>query len=172
MISKNKKTRALMIILLVICNVGCDQLSKLIVRREVSYSDRISVVKDFLTIIKVENTGAFLSVGSALPEYVKFIFLTVLPVFVICYALFLVITKTRTPNLIVVGACFLIGGGIGNLFDRMRFGSVTDFFHLDFVLFQTGIFNMADVSIVLGISLILFQGYVLNALRGVPRRSS
>jgi signal peptidase II len=154
-----------MILFLVICNVGCDQLSKLVVRREVSYSERISVFKDYFTIIKVENTGAFLSVGSALPVYIKYIFLTVIPILLVFYSIFWLITRTRVPNLVVVGSCFLIGGGIGNLFDRLRFGSVTDFFHLDLVIFQTGVFNMADVSIVFGISLILFQGYVLNKLR-------
>lgn len=161
-----------MILVLVLCNVGCDQVSKFIVRREVSYSDRISVFKDYITIVKVENTGAFLSVGTSLPVYIKFIFLTVLPILVIFYALYWLLTKTRTPNLVVVGSCFLIGGGIGNLFDRLLFGSVTDFFHINFVLFQTGVFNMADVSIVFGISLILFQSYVLNRLIGVHPRSA
>ncbi|RYG12161.1 MAG: hypothetical protein EOO07_19495, partial [Chitinophagaceae bacterium] len=37
------------------------------------------------------------------------------------------------------------------------YGSVTDFLHLDFVLFRTGIFNMADVSIMVGIGLLLLQ---------------
>lgn len=161
-----------MILLLVTCNVGCDQVSKFIVRREVSYSDRISVFKDYVTIIKVENAGAFLSVGTALPVYIKFIFLTILPILVIFYALYWLITNTGSQNLVVVGSCFLIGGGMGNLFDRLRFGSVTDFFHIDFVLFQTGVFNMADVSIVFGISLILFQSYILNKLAGVPPRSA
>lgn len=161
-----------MILLLVLCNVGCDQASKFIVRRSVSYSDRISVFKEYVTIIKVENTGAFLSVGTALPVYIKFIFLTILPILVICYALYWLITKTRIPDLVVVGSCFLIGGGIGNLLDRLLFGSVTDFFHINFVLFQTGVFNMADVSIVFGISLILFQNYVLNKLDGGHVRSA
>jgi len=57
----------------------------------------------------------------------------------------------------VVGMCFLIGGGIGNIADRMIYGSVTDFLHLTFGALQTGIFNMADVSIMMGILLILLD---------------
>ncbi len=52
---------------------------------------------------------------------------------------------------------FLIGGGIGNIYDRIVYGSVTDFLHMDFVLFRTGIFNLADVSIMVGIGLLLLQ---------------
>ncbi|MDO8994488.1 MAG: signal peptidase II, partial [Daejeonella sp.] len=58
-------------------------------------------------------------------------------------------------NLQIVGWCFVIGGGTGNLYDRIVHGSVTDFLHLDLGLFQTGIFNLADVSIMIGMFIIL-----------------
>ncbi len=51
---------------------------------------------------------------------------------------------------------FIIGGGIGNLYDRILYGSVTDFLHMDFQLFRTGIFNMADVSIMIGVFWLMF----------------
>lgn len=54
-----------------------------------------------------------------------------------------------------MGISFVIGGGIGNLYDRVLYGSVTDFMHLKFGIFQTGIFNMADVSIMLGMLIIV-----------------
>jgi signal peptidase II len=60
----------------------------------------------------------------------------------------------------MVGAAFVIGGGIGNLYDRIMFGSVTDFLHIDFVIFQTGIFNFADVSIMIGMAMIIAAAYV------------
>lgn len=161
----NSLSRSLFILLLVSLNIGCDQLSKRIVRQEVSYTDNIKIFTDRFTLMKVENSGAFLSAGSTLPASIKFIFLTVLPILVIAYAMYWLLTKTKIPNLVVVGSCFLIGGGIGNLFDRVRYGSVTDFLHIDFGLFQTGVFNLADVSIMVGIALILVQAYVLNNLK-------
>lgn len=57
--------------------------------------------------------------------------------------------------LILTGWCFVIGGGIGNLADRIIHGSVTDFLHLDLGVLQTGIFNFADVSIMAGLMMIL-----------------
>jgi signal peptidase II len=160
--------RSFLILLLVSLNIGCDQLSKRIVRQKVSYSDNIKIFTDHFTLMKVENTGAFLSVGSALPASVKFFFLSLLPIVVIAFAMYWLLVKTRIPNLIVIGSCFLIGGGIGNLFDRVLYGSVTDFLHIDFGLFQTGVFNLADVSIMVGITLILIQGYVLNNMKSSP----
>ena len=55
---------------------------------------------------------------------------------------------------------FIIGGGIGNIYDRFVYGSVTDFFHIDFVIFQTGIFNMADVSVMVGMFILLGEFYL------------
>jgi signal peptidase II len=59
------------------------------------------------------------------------------------------------PEVLLIGWCFVIGGGTGNLYDRIIHGSVTDFLHLDLRLFQTGIFNMADVSIMTGMFIII-----------------
>ena len=56
-----------------------------------------------------------------------------------------------------IGMCFLIGGGIGNIIDRLLYGSVTDFLHIDFGLFRTGIFNLADVSIMVGIGILIIN---------------
>jgi signal peptidase II len=157
--------RSVLILLLVSLTIGCDQLSKRIVRQELSYNDNIKIFTDHFTLMKVENTGAFLSVGSALPGSIKFFFLTLLPIIVIAMAIYWLLVKTKVLNLVVIGSCFLIGGGIGNLFDRLLYGSVTDFLHIDFGLFQTGVFNLADVSIMFGITLILIQAYVLNNLK-------
>ena len=151
----SERLRIFAILALILCNVGCDQVSKGIVRKRVGYHENFKILTDNFTLMKVENTGAFLSVGSALPYFIKVLLLSLLPVIVICYALFLLISKKNIPILIVLGLAFVIGGGTGNLYDRIRYGSVTDFLHIDFGLFQTGVFNMADVSIMIGMLMIL-----------------
>ena len=52
-----------------------------------------------------------------------------------------------------IGLCSVAGGGIGNIFDRVMYGSVTDFLYVRVGIFQTGIFNFADVSITAGVLL-------------------
>jgi signal peptidase II len=60
----------------------------------------------------------------------------------------------------LIGASFVIGGGIGNMIDRILHGSVTDFLHLKIGSFQTGIFNMADVSIMIGMAFLIYTSLV------------
>jgi signal peptidase II len=117
----------------------------------------IFLVKNHVTITNVENSGAFLSAGTSLPKTAKNILLSVLPVIALVLGIFFVFSKTQLPVLSVAGFCFVIGGGIGNVFDRILYGSVTDFLHIDFGIFQTGIFNLADMSIMTGAAILVFQ---------------
>jgi signal peptidase II len=167
-----RSSRSLFILLLVMLNIGCDQLSKKIVRQELSYSDNIHFLTDRFTLMKVENSGAFLSTGTSLPLPIKFVVLTLIPILILGYALFWLIKTERLPRIVVIGSCLLIGGGVGNLFDRLRYGSVTDFMHIDFGLFQTGVFNLADVSISLGVILILIHAYVIKNLKQATLRET
>ncbi|SFG64676.1 signal peptidase II [Pedobacter insulae] len=155
---KRKKTIKLLVLLFLVgLNVGCDQVSKTIVRQKVDYHENISLIKNILTLTKVENTGAFLSMGDNLPVAVRFTLLSLMPIFVLGFGLYYLLTQTDLPELMQLGMSFLLGGGIGNIYDRVMFGSVTDFLHMDLGLFSTGVFNFADVSIMVGIGILLFQ---------------
>ena len=90
---------------------------------------------------------------------IKILLLTILPLIVLGLAFIYLLTKKNLSNLTIIGICFIVGGGVGNIYDRVIYGSVTDFLHIDFVIFQTGIFNMADVSIMTGTLLVLFESY-------------
>ncbi len=156
---KKKTIKFIVLLLLVILNVGCDQVSKIIVRQKIDYNESISLIENHFTLTKVENTGAFLSMGDELPDAVRFIVLSLLPILVLGFGLYYLFTHTNLPILMQLGMCFLLGGGIGNIFDRLKFGSVTDFLHIDFGLFSTGVFNFADVSIMIGIGILLIQSF-------------
>jgi len=148
--------RIVLILLIITVNIGCDQFSKKIVKRSVLPYETIHVLNDHLTVTRVENSGAFLSAGDSMSKSSKQIFLTLIPVIAMVLGLVYLFLKPVSGNMLV-GLCFVIGGGVGNLFDRILYGSVTDFLYLKFGIFQTGIFNMADVSIMAGMSVILLQ---------------
>lgn len=145
------------IALILIINIGCDQISKGLVRKKISYNETISLIDNHLTLTKVENTGAFLSVGSGLPDFLKFILLSGIPLFALAFGIVYLFTRRHLSIISRLALSFAIGGGIGNIYDRIIYGSVTDFLHLDFGIFQTGIFNMADVSIMVGMMLFILQ---------------
>ncbi len=149
-----------LIVVLILFNVGCDQATKNIARTQLDYHERISVIQDRLTLIKVENYGAFLSSGDSLPAAFKFVSLSLVPLMVLLYGLYFLMSRQRLDRLFVVGLSFVIGGGAGNLYDRFVHGSVTDFMHMDLFLFQTGVFNVADLSIIAGMFMVLWNVYI------------
>ena len=153
--------RVVFILLLVFANISCDQISKKMAREQITANERIQVIQDSLILTKVENTGAAYSWGSNWNPIIKRIVLQVIPAIVLLVLLGMVLIKKEYPNRVIIGFSFVIGGGIGNVFDRIAYGSVTDFMYIDLGFFATEIFNMADVSIVIGALIVL-----TNAITG------
>ncbi len=152
-----KNLRWSILILLLTLNFGCDQISKNIVRSKISDYEHISIIKDRFTLTKVENSGAFLSLGDEMPYFLRLLILNALPALFLGYGLYYLFSRNNLNSSMQIALCFLIGGGIGNLYDRILHGSVTDFMHMDFYIFQTGVFNFADISIMIGIGFLLLQ---------------
>jgi len=148
----NKKTLILLIIVLVIV---LDQVSKIIVRHDVALNSRIAVIDNVVTLTRVENTGAFLSLGEHLSKAAYNGIMIFVPVIVLGYALFYLLKHDYESPAMTIGISLIVSGGAGNLIDRILYGSVTDFLHFNFGLFQTGIVNIADMSITAGF-IILF----------------
>ncbi len=144
------------ILFLVLLNVGCDQISKEVVREKVVPREYIELIDNHFILTNVENTGAMMGFGDSFPPYLKILLLQLLPVLVLFVLLFRILQKTNLNQWLVVAFAFVIGGGIGNLIDRIAYGSVTDFFQIRLGFFRTGIFNMADVSVTSGVLLLLF----------------
>ena len=156
----NKKSRYLLITIIVLLSISFDQISKIWVRNNFeSYSEK-SIIGDVFTLIKVENTGAFLGMGSELSEIPRILLLIIFPVVVlISITLYTYIDKTL-DKLSIIGFSLIIGGGIANIFDRIVFGSVTDFLYINLGgIFKTGIFNIADLSVTTGMILILISSF-------------
>lgn len=158
-LKSNRILRNVAIVLVLIANIGCDQISKSVIRQNVGFYQTIHLVQDYVTITYVENTGAFLSIGSTLPAALKMIVLSVIPLIALLIGVVYLLLKKNLTWLSALALSFAIGGGIGNIYDRLIHGSVTDFMHINFGFFQTGIFNMADVSIMTGMFIFLYQSY-------------
>ena len=156
----NKKSRYLLITILVFLSIALDQISKIWVRNNFENYSEKSIIGDVFTLIKVENTGAFLGMGSELSEIPRVLLLIILPVIVlISITLYTYIDKTL-DKLSIIGFSLIIGGGIANIFDRIVFGSVTDFLYINVGgIFKTGIFNIADLSVTTGMILILISSF-------------
>ena len=155
-----KLIRNLLIIMILISNISCDQISKNIVRQKIEYNTQINIISKYLILTKVENTGAFLGLGESIPRPIYILLMIVLPLIVIGYALYYLMKRNNVSKLLIIGISFAVGGGLGNILDRILYGSVTDFLYFDFVLFHTGIVNIADISVTIGFFMIMIEFYI------------
>ena len=106
----NKRT--LLILILVIFNISLDQFSKIKVREKIVPGSRTELIGKQLQLMNVENSGAFLSMGSDSNPTVKLVFLLIIPVIVLGVVMYHVITnKTLDKKSIIVFSC-IAGGGI------------------------------------------------------------
>ena len=152
----NPILRITLILGLVLLNIGCDQASKIAVRSNLEYNERVSIIGDSFTMIKVENTGAFLSFGDDWPGFARIALLKILPMLIMVW-LMVMAFRSKLSRIGLFGLTAIIGGGVGNMIDRLAYDSVTDFLYIDLGFFETGIFNLADVSIMVGIGLLLLH---------------
>ena len=152
--------RSFFIILTIVLTIAVDQISKIIVRTYVVPSERSNIIGKYFTLHNVENAGAFLGMGSDLSPLLKLILLLILPIVVLSFVTYHIFKDQSLDKVSVFAFASIIGGGIANVFDRVVYGSVTDFFHIDLGgVFRTGIFNMADLSVTTGMILLLMVSF-------------
>jgi len=156
MSSRGKRAALVVFLVASLGCLGCDQLTKEIARSHLAAGAAASLAFGTIELALVENPGAFLSLGAALPEAVRF---AVYQVAVPIVLLILCITFLRQPGLTTVdatGLALVVGGGAGNWLDRLlRDGLVTDFVRVGVGPIHTGIFNAADVAILIGVAVLV-----------------
>ena len=144
--------RLTMIFLLLFVCVGCDQSTKYTAKHFLEGQQTLSYMGDFFRLSYTENTGAFLSLGAGMPEKLRYaILVVVVSIFLIGFLLFVIRSK-KLNSLAVSSSALIIGGGLGNLIDRIiNKGSVIDFMNIGIGPIRTGIFNVADLAIMAGV---------------------
>ena len=143
--------RCLVVLLLLAGCVGCDQTTKSVAQSYLSQAETMSLLGDTVRLQLAFNSGAFLGLGASLPEFWRQMLFNVcvgvLLLGLLGYALF---SKRITPAG-VLATVLIVAGGISNLADRLAYdGYVVDFINLGVGALRTGIFNIADVFIVMG----------------------
>jgi len=139
------------------------------VREQIASHETVKMVGDNFILTNVENTGAALNLGQDLSPNMKMIFLQILPLFILALLFVYVLKESKISRLHLVAISFIIGGGLGNIYDRILYDSVTDFMYLEYGFLHTGIFNMADVSVVIGGVLILINP-IVEAIQNIQIR--
>src|SRR5262245_33358197 len=138
-------------LVLLLSTIGCDRVTKHIAATTLAGSPPRSYFGGIFRLEYAENAGAFLSLGSTLPDWAR----TGLLVFVAAAGLIAVAVasiKFRWAGVPFTGAALFVAGGASNLIDRIARGSVVDFMNVGLGSLRTGIFNVADIALVLGVA--------------------
>ncbi len=139
--------------LVAIVSVILDQLTKyLVVQQFAAINDTYPLWSGVFHLTYVINTGAAFSLFSGQVEILRWISLVV--------SLLLIVYVWITPRLSLLeqlGYGFILAGAVGNGIDRFLFDHVVDF--LDFRLINFPVFNLADVSINIGVLLLLIVSF-------------
>jgi signal peptidase II len=145
-------TAVLLLVLCTACDRGAKDAAKSLRGRP-----PLEIAGGFITLSYAENRGAMLSMGAGLPQTTRFLIFTAgVAVLLAGIAVVILFAATLSRPLVIALSLILAGGGC-NLFDRVsNDGRVVDFVTLSAGGLRTGIFNLADVAIMLGASLFLF----------------
>ena len=155
-----EKKRNISISIIIALSIFLDQISKILIRNNVEQYSDIKLIGEYFILTNVENSGAFLGMGSGFSPIMKSVFLIILPIIVLISIIIYVYRDKEIDKVSLIGFSIIIGGGIGNIFDRIIYGSVTDFLFIDLGgIFRTGIFNIADLAVTTGMILILLMSF-------------
>ena len=140
----------------VVSTIGCDRVTKHVATTSLAGESAHSYLADTLRLEYVENTGAFLGLGAEWPDAVRATLFTagtgILLLVLVGCAL-----RLRWHGWRLIGVCLVFGGGASNWVDRVARGSVVDFMNVGVGSLRTGIFNVADVAIMVGVAFLLLD---------------
>lgn len=177
LVKKYDKVLPRRFLIITVLAILVDQLSKTVVIRLLSPGESVPVLGDLFRLTFILNPGGVF--GTRLGSQNFYTFISLLAIGVTLWFFFKTRTKEKSFRM---GLCLVLGGAVGNLIDRFRFGEVVDFLDFDFfnislpptkILFfrfpgfyldRWPVFNLADSFVLIGMALI-----ILHLLRSKER---
>jgi len=139
-----------LLFLIMFCCVGCDQVSKHQATTWLKDAEPMSFLGNTVRLQYTENIGATLGLGSELPAHIRYYVFTLGVGSLLVLGLTFLLLKPLKQATLLFGA-LIISGGFGNFYDRVfNNGAVVDFLNVGIGSVRTGIFNVADIVILVG----------------------
>ena len=148
----------LVLLFVIGATIGCDRVTKHMAASTLSGTQSRSFLADTVRLEYVENPGAFLGLGADWSPRIRAALFGV-GNGLLLFALAVMATRLRWPRLTVLGVALFVAGGASNLLDRITSGKVIDFMNVGLGPLRTGIFNVADLAIMLGAGIVVVASY-------------
>ena len=155
--SRGRDMRWLMLVIAALI-VLLDRVTKLWVIANIKQGHAIVIIPRIFRLTHVVNTGAAFSIfeGASSPALVRNLLIG-FSIIAVTVVLALIWKMGRRATLTSVALALILGGAIGNLYDRIRFAYVVDFLEVHIVHYHWPDFNVADSAIVVGACLLLLE---------------
>jgi len=144
-------------LLIAVFVVLLDRVTKLAVAKNISLHDSIQIIPDFFRLTHVENRGAAFGLFADSPSEWKIAVLVLFSIVALAIVTALLWRNSHSMNTTGIGLSLILGGAIGNLWDRLLSGRVVDFLLFYIGQYQWPAFNVADSAIVVGAGLLVIE---------------
>ncbi|MGP0021012.1 MAG: signal peptidase II [Candidatus Sulfotelmatobacter sp.] len=143
--------------LLALLVVLLDRWTKRLVAARIAMYSHIQIIPGFFRLTHTENTGAAFSLFADSPSHWKTALLIGFSVLAMIIVSVLLWKQSRPLTMTGIALSLILGGAIGNLWDRVASGRVIDFLLFYVKHYEWPVFNLADTSIVIGASLLVIE---------------
>jgi signal peptidase II len=132
-----------------------DQYTKHLIIRSFALHQSLDVIQNYATIVHTRNRGIAFGIFAAQGSGTQTILLIITSCLAISFIFYLVSSLKGKQLYATVTLSLILGGAIGNLIDRIRWGEVVDFIDLHWHHYHWPAFNLADSAISLGLILLI-----------------
>jgi signal peptidase II len=140
--------------------IVADQVTKGFFKGMLTPGDSVSLLGGSVLVLPSYNDGAFLSLGATLPTLLRNLVFTYGVIVLLAGLLIWVVRSDRLRRIEILAIASILGGGLSNLLDRfIHGGQVFDFLNVGLGSLRTGIFNVADIGIMLGLALLILSNF-------------
>src|SRR5215475_15565056 len=153
-----KRAGRIVVMLAIVATIGCDRVTKHAAMTMLAGEPDHSYLADTIRLGYVENPGGFLSLGAGWPSLMRTTFFTV-ATGVVLLTLTVVAIRRRRDEWSALGVALFLAGGVSNWVDRIARGSVVDFLNVGVGPVRTGVFNVADVAIMVGATIFVLAEF-------------
>ena len=142
---------------LAIAVIILDIWTKALVLARIELHEAVPIIPNFFQLVHVRNTGAAFGIGANASSKLVPLLLNFGAIAVFCVVVVYALRSAVSDRLLQTGLHLILGGAIGNLLDRFRFGYVVDFLDVYVGNHHWPAFNVADSAICIGIALLFFD---------------
>lgn len=133
-----------------------DQITKYLILQTIPLYETITVIPGFFDLTHLQNPGAAFGIFAKHHSNLRQIFLIAASLAAVVLIFYFYVNMKHQFRLIMIGFSLILGGAVGNLFDRFRMGRVVDFIDIYIGNYHWPAFNVADSAISIGVAILFY----------------